>query len=129
VFGFFTIYTVIVASYVAWHNSSSSAKTTYKSMQHFLQIQLDWQNQPYTEVVVIQDRSQPICPEGYDEAIYAIWPGTNMFCKCGSRFTLGEMCDEGSSCTTVSPSPAVPMDNLGDFKVCGKRNGSPFASV
>ena len=70
------------------------------------------------------------CPEDYDEVIYSVWPGTNMFCKCGATdFKLGEKCEEGSSCTTVSSSPAIVMDNLGSYKVCGKRNADPFSTV
>lgn len=73
--------------------------------------------------------TEVICPPDYEEVIYGFWPGTNMFCKCGSEFTVGQKCDEGSSCTTVSSSPPVVMDNLGNYKICGKRDAAPFATV
>jgi hypothetical protein len=97
------------------------------------QVTLDWIQKPLVDLKIVP--SDDSCPESWDDVFYNVWPGTFPYCDCSAiednTIHLNKSCDSlgKNECTMHVGSPPIVQNNLGGFKICGKRKGKPFTQV
>lgn len=99
---------------------------------------LDFQNNWKLSPIVDIKTSTSACPEGYGSLLQSRWPGTDTGCDCthrlislfGSNKVYRGICHDGNGrgdgCVTVWSKSSKPLEFLGDYRICGKREGPAY---
>jgi len=85
---------------------------------------------------VTKEDSKTRCPKDHPhEVVYDVWQGINLWCDCKSKLgvkyiLINNDClnVQDGLCTKQDAVSPLVIDNLGGYKVCGKR-GTPFVDM